>query len=467
MSALEQKVPEGFKQSDIGLIPKTWDVKRFSECFDIIAGLGFGKSEYTQSGLNLLRIDNVSYGKVIWDSVAYLPENYTNKYPHLILEAGDLLLALNRPITNGKLKLAKLAPQDLPSILYQRVGKISSSDKDIDLNFAFYLLTKFIKSFVEESAVGTDQPFISTTKLKKCDLPIPPKNEQTAIANALSDVDALLTELEKLIAKKQAIKTAAMQQLLTGKTRLPQFASYTEGEKQGQLKGTKTSELGEVPEDWNYRSIKEVVMRGAASIKIGPFGSALKKEYLVKSGYKVYGQENVYEKNMEVGDRYISHDHYVQLKSCKIEQGDFLISMMGTIGKCFIAPPDTEEGIMDSHLLRLRLDSKKLEARLLIQLFQTPIILDQISQLSVGGIMDGLSSKIIKSLYLPLPDDITEQKLIANILSDIDNEIQALEQRLAKTRQIKQGMMQELLTGRTRLPFEYGGCCVQEPAALS
>ncbi len=156
---------------------------------------------------------------------------------------------------------------------------------------------------------------------------------------------------------------------------------------------------------------------------------------------------------MEIGERYISRDHYIQLKSCKIEKGDFLIFIMGTIGKCFIAPSETKEGIMDSHLLRLKLDPNKIDARLLIQMFQTRIILDQISQLSVGGIMDGLSSKIIKRLNRPLPTDIQEQEAIATILSDMDDEIQTLEQRLTKTRQIKQGMMQQLLTGHTRLPY--------------
>ena len=80
----------------------------------------------------------------------------------------------------------------------------------------------------------------------------------------------------------------------------------------------KHTEVGIIPKDWNVLSIPEITKKRSDAIKIGPFGSQLKKNLLVKSGYKVYGQENVYEKNMEVGDRYISKDHFNKLKSCKI-----------------------------------------------------------------------------------------------------------------------------------------------------
>ncbi|MCE7728505.1 restriction endonuclease subunit S [Vibrio campbellii] len=449
MSQIEQQIPHGYKKTEIGVIPEDWDASRMGDLAKI------------QRGASPRPIDNP-----IWfdrnSEIGWLRISDVTKTSKYLTETTQSLSQLgvdnSRYVASGNLVMSICATVGKPIITRRHLcihdGFVVFNNLQVEQNYMYYILKDLEDEWGKQGQTGS-QMNLNTDLINSTFISVPQnKNEQTAIANALSDVDALLAELEKLIAKKQAIKTATMQQLLTGKTRLPQFATYSEGEKLGQPKGTKSSELGEIPEDWNYRPITEIVMRGTASIKIGPFGSALKKEYLVKSGYKVYGQENVYEKNMEVGDRYISHDHYVQLKSCKIEQGDFLISMMGTIGKCFIAPPDTEEGIMDSHLLRLRLDSKKLEARLLIQLFQTPIILDQISKLSVGGIMDGLSSKIIKSLYLPLPDDITEQKQIANILSDMDNEIQTLEQRLAKTRQIKQGMMQEMLTGRTRLPFE-------------
>lgn len=215
-------------------------------------------------------------------------------------------------------------------------------------------------------------------------------------------------------------------------------------------KGYKQTELGVIPEDWDVFDITQLIDR-ANGIKIGPFGSQLKKELLTNSGYKVYGQENVYERDMEIGKRYISKEHFKMLNSCELIEGDFIISMMGTIGKCMIVPELKESGIMDSHLIRLRLDRKKLDAELLFHFFSSSILINQVKKLSVGGIMDGLSSKIIKSIQVPLPTTKAEQTAIATIFSDTDALIERLEKLIAKKIAIKQGTMQQLLTGKKRL----------------
>lgn len=208
--------------------------------------------------------------------------------------------------------------------------------------------------------------------------------------------------------------------------------------------GYKQTEAGVLPEDWGCEQLPALLARAKDAIKIGPFGSALKKELLVEKGYKVYGQENIYKRDMGVGNRYISTSHFQKLRSCQISEGDFLISMMGTIGKCFVVPADIEPGIMDSHLIRLKLDDSKLTASFLSQLFQTRVVSDQLRQLSVGGIMEGLSSKIVKLLNIPTPT-IKEQAAIVEALSDVDAFIESLKQLIGKKRYIKLGAMQELL----------------------
>lgn len=208
--------------------------------------------------------------------------------------------------------------------------------------------------------------------------------------------------------------------------------------------GFKHTEVGDIPNDWDAAPITQVILE-SNGIKIGPFGSQLKKELLTKEGYKVYGQENVYEKTMEVGTRYISREHFLKLSSCEIKAGDFLISMMGTIGKCMIVPKDFEQGIMDSHLIRLRLNSSKLNSELLLHFFLSNHLQAQVKKFSVGGIMDGLSSKIVKQLQIPLPPTKAEQTAIATALNDADALITALEKLIAKKKAIKQGAMQELL----------------------
>lgn len=202
---------------------------------------------------------------------------------------------------------------------------------------------------------------------------------------------------------------------------------------------------------WRNHTILEICDDKKGSIKIGPFGSQLKKEFLISTGYKVYGQENVYTRNMEIGNRYISKSHFQELKTCEIIPGDFIISMMGTIGKCMVVPLNIEPGIIDSHLIRLRLNKNKIDPIYFAQLFGTKEIQDQISNLSVGGIMAGLSSAIIKKIVISFPP-LPEQRAIAEVLSNVDTLITSLDALIAKKRAIKQGVMQELLTGKRRLP---------------
>lgn len=209
-----------FKDTEIGRIPVEWEVVRLGDHIDVLSGKGFKLSEYVPEGVKLLRIDNVSYGKVEWSSVAFLPLSYVDEFPNLVLYPDDILLALNRPITQGKLKIARLPVADAPCILYQRVGKIVSITDRIRNDFSFHLLGLHIKKFVELTSVGSDQPFISVVALRDLPIGIPPLHEQKQIAAILSSVDDQITAQEKELAQLQTIKKGLMQDLLTGKVRV-------------------------------------------------------------------------------------------------------------------------------------------------------------------------------------------------------------------------------------------------------
>lgn len=205
--------------------------------------------------------------------------------------------------------------------------------------------------------------------------------------------------------------------------------------------------------NWKTSNITDLLRPNG--IKIGPFGSQLKKELFIQNGdYKVYGQENVYAQNFKIGDRYMTRSHFDKLRACELLPGDFVMSTMGTVGKCAIVPTHITRGIMDSHLIRLRFDEKVIDNTYLLQLFSPDIrfLKDQTDKLSVGGIMDGLSVKIVSSLKVEYPLSVEEQKAIVNVLSAADGMISSLEKLIAKRKAIKQGVMQELLTGKKRLP---------------
>jgi type I restriction enzyme S subunit len=174
--------------------------------------------------------------------------------------------------------------------------------------------------------------------------------------------------------------------------------------------------LGDLPSHWNEKQVRFLLKDGAEGIKIGPFGSALKLEDMVESGIRVYGQENVISKDFSLGKRMISDDKFKEMRVYQIYPNDLLMTMMGTSGKCELVPDDIDLGIIDSHLLRLRVN----ESEILPRFFRLLIdecyeVENQIKVLGKGSIMHGLNSSIVKELRLPLPN-LDEQEHILNFL---------------------------------------------------
>lgn len=413
----------GHKNTDIGVIPKDWDCIHLCTLGKLLSGLTYTPEDVKNYGLLVLRSSNIQEGRLCFKDNVYVNcKIEADKY----VKQGDLLIC----VRNGSRAL---------------IGKCALIDKNYNATFgAFmalfrsphgkYLYQLFSNNTIQEQInrnCGATINQITSADFNRFLVAFPqnPK-EQAAISEALSDVDNLTSSLQKLIEKKKAIKQGAMQELLTGKKRLPGFYG-----------------------EWKREQLPELLQE-QNGIKIGPFGSQLKKEYLIDIGeFKVYGQENVYEKDFRLGTRYIPKERYLKLKSCELLPGDFVISSMGTVGKCAIVPQNIQIGIMDSHLIRLKFNCKKIIPQYILQLFsdEFDFLRNQIEKLSVGGIMDGLSTKIVQSLHAFYPVNIDEQKAICAILNDMDDEIAQLEKKLAKYQQIKQGMMQELLTGRIRL----------------
>ena len=198
--------------------------------------------------------------------------------------------------------------------------------------------------------------------------------------------------------------------------------------------------LKEVPSHWATKRLKHLLSSEQIGIKIGPFGSALKSELLSENGaYKVYGQENVISRDFQAGGRRLDADTYQELKDYETQPGDILVTMMGSSGRCCEVPEDIESGIMDSHLLRIRLEDKQ-QNRLIERLVdQAPYVRTQIELMGKGAIMHGINSQIVKNLVFHLPP-IEEQHEIRIFLDRETAKIDALiaeQQRLIKLLQEK------------------------------
>ncbi|MEZ8271073.1 restriction endonuclease subunit S [Vibrio splendidus] len=183
-----------------------------------------------------------------------------------------------------------------------------------------------------------------------------------------------------------------------------------------EYKDSEVEWLESLPSSWQIIKVKFLLKDGSEGIKIGPFGSALKLEDMVESGIRVYGQENVIKKDFTLGKRFISQEKYSDMKVYTVEAGDILITMMGTSGKCQVVPESAELGIIDSHLLKLRTNSKILPELFRLLVDETQEIKDQIGKQGKGSIMHGLNSSIVKELELPLPS-LEEQARILNFFN--------------------------------------------------
>lgn len=191
--------------------------------------------------------------------------------------------------------------------------------------------------------------------------------------------------------------------------------------------------LGEIPSSWETRQVRYLLKDGAEGIKIGPFGSALKLEDMVDAGINVYGQENVIKKDFSLGKRKISQDKFSEMQVYQIFPNDLLITMMGTNGKCELVPEDIETGIIDSHLIRLRVKEPKILPRFFRLLIDECYeVENQIKMSGKGSIMHGLNSSIIKALQLPLPSTDEQQK----ILNFLDHETAKIDTLIEKQQQL-------------------------------
>ena len=171
----------------------TWEQRKFGELFILKSGVAFKLSEYTKNGIPIINGESIKAGKISLEKVNYLPNEYQYKYQECLLFPGDIVLGLNRPIIDGELKISRIPSDIKTSLLYQRAGKIIFK-VNMEENFTYQLLSKEVLTFTRREAVGSDQPFITTTKLNKWDLCLPVKDEERRmIGNLLDNINNIIT----------------------------------------------------------------------------------------------------------------------------------------------------------------------------------------------------------------------------------------------------------------------------------
>jgi type I restriction enzyme, S subunit len=405
----EPYILNGYKKTEVGMIPSDWIVRRVSDVCRLTNGRGFKPFEWRKRGLPIIRIQNLNGS----DDFNYFQGSYDRKleiHPDQLLFAwsGNRGTSFGPYIWNGPFGL-----------LNYHTWKIDADRHQVATDFFFHAL-KGLTEYIESWAHGASAlVHVQKWQMEKFQLALPPaKDEQQAIAEALSDADALIESLDKLIAKKRDVKQGAMQELLTGKKRLPGF-----------------------DDKWEEKRLGDI-----AEIRDGTHQTPR----YVESGIPFFSVENVTNGDF-TNTKFISEtEHRFLTKSFKIEKGDILMTRIGSIGDCKLVDWDVDASFYVSlALLKIR----KGYSPAFISHYSDSVFFK--TEVELNSLQSAIPKKInlgpISEIRIRIPADLNEQTAIASILSDMDAEIAALERKLSKATKIKRGMMHELLTGRIRL----------------
>ncbi|MBI5895449.1 MAG: restriction endonuclease subunit S [Desulfobacterales bacterium] len=409
----------------MGVIPEDWEVKSFGELFEFRNGVNADKASYGQGVRFINVLEPITYSHIYGPEITgqvSLPEPVAISYA---VRRGDVLL--NRTSeTQEELGLAATYLGTERVVFGGFVIRGRPTDQSLDPIYSGYALrAPIIRSQIIPMGQGAVRANIGQQSLRLVVAPVPPTPEQQAIAEALSDTDALIESLEKLIAKKRQIKQGAMQELLTGKRRLAGVEIKP---------GYKQSEVGVIPADWEVKLLPEVCrFRGGKAHEqyfsdFGPFVCVNSKFISTDGKVRKYSSKNL----------------------CCAKRGDILMVMSDlpngrALAKAFLV--DQNQLYAVNQRVCALTPYRDCSTYLFCILNRNPYFL----KFDDGVNQTHLLNPVFHKCLLPVPPTITEQEAIATILSDMDSEVTSLETKLTKARQIKQGMMQELLTGRIRL----------------
>jgi type I restriction enzyme, S subunit len=441
-AAGEPHVPNGYKQTEVGVIPEDWD----AVLLDSVAKRGSGHTP------------DKAHPEYWGGTIKWVSLQDSDRLDHLYID--DTAAKITPAgIANSS---AKMHPKG--TVVLSRdagVGKSAIMNDDMAVsqhfmawacgpllnNHFLYYWLQSRKTEFERIAMGNTIKTIGLPYFRQLLVPLPIKTEQETIAQALTEADATIESLEQLIIKKRQIKQGSMQELLTGKKRLPGFEIKP---------GYKQTDVGSIPKDWQVKPLDDLFTFSG--------GLSASRAQLGKNGYCYLHYGDIHTSTKSVVD--------VEAQQLDLPKLDVRISaiprksMLADGDVVFVDASEDDEGaskhwvvlnprglpfISGLHTIVSKSKGTDLANSYKRHCFQTQSVKKQFLFYSVGTKVTGISKTNIKKILLPLPATKAEQEGIAAILSDVDADIAALEEKLTKVRQIKRGMMQELLTGKIRL----------------
>ena len=407
------EIKKGYKQAEVGVIPMDWDVKNLLDNFTLKARIGWQgltTEEYLSTGdYGLVTGTDFRDGYIDWDNCVYVEKIRYVQDKNIQLKVNDVLVTKDGTI--GKVAFVNKLPN--PTTLNSGIFVVRPKNPNIDERFFYYILmSSYFDIFLSKITAGSTITHLYQKDFSTFNFILPPRFEQNAIAQVLSDTDLYIKSLQKLIEKKKSIKQGAMQDLLKPK------------------------------DGWETKTIKEVATYRRGSFP-QPYG--LDKWYDDISGFPFVQVFDVDDNNRlkDETKRYISKA--AQQMSVFVKKGSIILTIQGSIGRIALTQYDA---YVDRTLLIF--ESFKIPFNSFFFMISIWRIFEIEKELAPGGIIKTITKEALSSFKISYPK-IIEQERIAQILSDIDIEVHALEEKLKKAKSIKDGMLQNLLTGKIRL----------------
>lgn len=404
----DEPIRPGYKRTEVGIIPEDWEVTTIGDIFRVSAAGDLDKTRF--SAIRDANYDKPIYSNALENKGLYGYASYS------IYPAGTITVT-----ARGTLGFAVFRDHD-----YVAIGRLLILEPSRKLDSRYF--TEWINNRITFAVESTGVPQLTAPQISKYRLPLPSQLEQHVIADVLSDVDALLDALDRLIAKKRMIKQGAMQALLTGGVRLPGFAGTWEYARLGDL----------------GKCLRGVSYKGETDLF----------PYDTPESIRLLRANNLQNASLDLSDL-----QYVNRKCVSTQQvlhTDDIVICMANGSKDLVGKTarfdveDAHDYTYGAFMGCFRVMSEQALPLFISLLLQGPAYQNHIFDLIAGSSINNLKPSDIESVQFQIPP-ISEQAAIAEVLSDMDAEIDALEKRRAKLRDIKQGMMQELLTGRIRL----------------
>ncbi|EAK4847185.1 restriction endonuclease subunit S [Campylobacter coli] len=282
--------------------------------------------------------------------------------------------------------------------------------ENTNLKYLFYFLCSIDFS---KYILGSAIPHIYFRDYKKEQIPLPPLKEQERIVGILDESFAKIDESIKIL-EQDLLNLDELMQSALQKAFNPLKDNAKENYK--------------LPQGWKMETLGEILSSNKYSIKRGPFGSSLKKSFFVEKGIRIFEQYNPINNDPHWKRYFISHEKFKELEAFKATEGDLLISCSGTLGKIVELPKDTEMGIINQALLKIRLNNIKILNSYFIYYFNSPIMQEKILESTLGSAIKNIASvKILKQIEIPLPP-LKEQEQIASHLDELSSHVKNLKQ---------------------------------------